>query len=329
MPATRPPIRRLLWTIGRLRSGRPLKATDVAEQFGVAVRTAYRDLDFLRDQCQAPLEYDRHEQSYVLTEPTYSLPLITLSQGEVFALFFAEKVLRQYRGTPYDEELRTAFRKVAEFLPEQVTVDPAMLEGLLSLDLGPVPVPEAETFRIVLDALLGRRPLNVRYASFSAGRTLERRIEPYRIYNWRGTWYVAAFDHRRGQVRDFALARIRSARALDERYRIPDDFDFDRYMADAFAIEKGTRPVNVAIRFSLQQSRWIRERQWHPTQRIQERLDGGCVVRFRVAGLVEVKRWVMQFGADAEVLAPKSLRGQVHRELERAAGKYHQSRRRP
>src|SRR6058998_777981 len=58
MPATRPPIRRLLWTIGRLRSGRPLKATDVAEQFGVAVRTAYRDLDFLRDQCQAPLEYD-------------------------------------------------------------------------------------------------------------------------------------------------------------------------------------------------------------------------------------------------------------------------------
>lgn len=103
LPATRPPLRRLIWTLSRLRSGRTLKATDVAEEFSVAVRTAYRDLDFLRDQWRAPVKYDHREQTYLLTEPTWSLPLVTLTRGEMFALFFAEKVLRQYRGTPYEE----------------------------------------------------------------------------------------------------------------------------------------------------------------------------------------------------------------------------------
>jgi len=98
LPATRPPLRRLFWTLGQLRAGRNLKATDVATQFEVGVRTAYRDLDFLRDQLRTPIEYDRSRGSFVLTDPTAPLPAVMLSQGEVIALFFAERVLAQYRG---------------------------------------------------------------------------------------------------------------------------------------------------------------------------------------------------------------------------------------
>jgi predicted DNA-binding transcriptional regulator YafY len=294
----------------------------VAKEFGVAVRTAYRDLDFLRDQCRAPLEYDRSGQSYVLTEPTYSLPLVTLSRGELVALIFAEKVLRQYRGTPYERELTSAFRKIEQFLPEEVTINPRMLEGALSIDLGPVAVPEAEVFRVVVDSLLARRTLRIRYASFSGGKTLERRVEPYRVFGLKGDWYVAAYDHRRGEVRDFSLARIRSASPLDDRYEIPPDFRFEDYMRDSFAIEKGSRAVNVAIRFAPRQARWIRERRWHATHRIQEQLNGGCVLRMKVSGLGEVKRWVMQFGAEAEVIAPRALRDDVAREMRKAANAY-------
>jgi hypothetical protein len=67
----------------RLRSGRPLKATDVAAEFEVNVRTAYRDLDFLRDEWRVPLEFDRAKGSYLLTEPMTSLPPVALSQGEL------------------------------------------------------------------------------------------------------------------------------------------------------------------------------------------------------------------------------------------------------
>jgi predicted DNA-binding transcriptional regulator YafY len=55
---------------------------------------------------------------------------------------------------------------------------------------------------------------------------------------------------------------------------------------------------------------------------VQDAIDGGCVLRMRVAGLGEVRRWVLQFGAEAEVLKPASLRREVVGELERARGVY-------
>ncbi len=72
--ATRPPLRRIFWALRQLRSGRPLKATDLAQQFEVHVRTAYRDLDFLRDEWRVPVEFDRAQGTYRLTEPTTTLP---------------------------------------------------------------------------------------------------------------------------------------------------------------------------------------------------------------------------------------------------------------
>ena len=79
--STLPQLRRLLWAVGRLRSGRPLKAHDLAAEFEVNVRTAYRSLDFLRDDWRVPLEFDRAQGTYRLTEPTVALPLVTMSEG--------------------------------------------------------------------------------------------------------------------------------------------------------------------------------------------------------------------------------------------------------
>ena len=125
--------------LGRLRAGQPLKATDVAREFQVGVRTAYRDLDFLRDEFRAPIEYDRARGTYLLTDTTVALPPVTLSQGEVVGLFFAEKVLAQYRGTPHEAEIASAFRKIQSLLPEEVQVLPDRILSYLSLDLGPLP----------------------------------------------------------------------------------------------------------------------------------------------------------------------------------------------
>jgi predicted DNA-binding transcriptional regulator YafY len=165
----------------------------------------------------------------------------------------------------------------------------------------------------------------MRYSSHTSGQTLNRKVDPYRVYNLRGDWYLAAWDHLRGEVRDFALHRIRSVRVLDESYDIDAGFRFEEYMRDAFSIEKGARPEHVVIRFSPRQARWIRERQWHRTARIRERRDGACVLTMKVAGLDEVRRWVMQFGADAEVLGPRRLRQEIQRELSTALLSYKRS----
>jgi predicted DNA-binding transcriptional regulator YafY len=303
----------MLWTLGQLRAGRALKATDLAARFEVGVRTAYRDFDFLRDEMRAPLEYDRARGSWSLTEPTAPLPPILLSEGELVALYFAEKVLAQYRGTPYEEDLTSAFRKLQALLPEEVVVRPERILSFLEIDPGPLPRADPAVFRDVLAGLTRHKRLEVRYASASSGRTLDRTVDPYRILSVGGTWYLVAWDARRRAVRDFALHRIRKVTLTDEPFQVTEGFKLDRYRADAFRIEKGGRPLNVAVRFSPRQARWIRERTWHRSARIQDRLDGGCILRLRVPLTSELTRWVLQYGPDAEVLAPKALRKDVAR----------------
>jgi len=319
---TRPPLRRLFWAVGRLRSGRPLKATDLAREFEVNVRTAYRDLDFLRDEWRVPLEFDRARGSYCLTEPLAGLPAVTLSQGELLSLYFAEKVLAQYRGTPFEPDLASAFRKMQELLPEDVRVLPSALDDFLSLDPGPLHTPDAAVFRDVLTAQRLRRKLLVRYRSLSSNRTSERRVHPYHVFNHRGDWYVAAWDEPRREVRIFALHRIRRATLTTEGFEVARGFSFRKYMADTFAIQKGEKPVAVAVRFAARQARWIRERKWHKSARVQEELDGGLVLRLQVAETSEIRRWVLQFGSEAEVLRPASLRRAVAQELAAAAKAY-------
>jgi len=322
LPSRRPPLRRILWMIDQLRAGRPLKARDVAARFEVGVRTAYRDIDFLRDEMRLPLEYVRALGSWSLTAPTAALPPVLLTQGELIALYFAEKVLAQYRGTPYEKDLAGAFRKIQALLPQEVAVTPERLLGFLDIDPGPVPLADADIFREVVAAVARRHRLDLRYASASSGRTLDRRVDPYRVVNVSGTWYLVAWDHLRGAVRHFALHRIRKASPTSEPFTIAPGFDIRKHRLEAFGIEKGARPVNVAIRFSALQARFMRDRTWHPSARIQDRIDGGCVLRLRVPLTSELTRWVMQYGPDAEVLAPKALRTEVVRRVQEMLGRY-------
>ena len=308
-----------MWALNRLRNGRALTAPDLAREFEVSLRTAYRDFDFLRDEWRVPLEFDHHKGTYWLTEPVTDLPLVSLSQGEVLAIYFADKVLRQYRGTPFEADLESAFGKIQDLLPEDVKVSPSRLDDYLSLDLGPLYTPDAAVFRSVLSALRLRRRALVRYRSLSAGRTTDRRIHPYHVFNMRGNWYVAAWDERRQEVRDFAIHRIRRVTLTTDGFEVPRGFDFRKYMAETFGIEKGARPVEVTVRFAPRQARWIRERRWHRSARMQESLDGSLNLRLRVADTSELRRWVMQFGSEAEVLSPPSLRRAIADDL-RAAG---------
>ncbi len=319
---TRPALRRLLWAIEQLRARRPLTATALAREFEVSVRTAYRDLDFLRDEWRVPLDFDPSERTYTLTGPIGALPTVTLSEGELVALYFAEKVLGQYRGTPFEGDLESAFRKIQELLPHLVPVSPEQIHDYLSFDPGALHTPDAGVFRTLLRAWQQRRRARVRYRSLSTGRTATRDLAPYHVANHRGDWYVAAHDPGHDDVRLFALHRCLSAELTDEPFVIPAGFRYERFMSGAFGVMRGGTPREVVVRFAARQGRWIRERQWHRSARVEVRPDGDVILRMRVAETSGVRRWLMQFGSEAEVLAPADLRREVARELSRALGAY-------
>src|SRR3954468_12179894 len=145
--ATRPPLRRLLALDQKIRSGQYPNARTLAAELEVHQRTVHRDLDFLRCELNAPLEYCPRRNGYFYAEPSYALPLVTWSEVELVAMFLAERALEQYRGTPLGRDLAAAFRKLTAHLPGAVTVDLEHLRQAYSVR-GPVATRgEARTFR--------------------------------------------------------------------------------------------------------------------------------------------------------------------------------------
>lgn len=309
--------------LGRLRGGKRVTATSLARAFEMTERTMYRDLATLRDGMNVPLDYDAAERTWRLTSPTMTLPGLPFSAAEMVAVYFAEKVLAPFRGTPFDRDLLFALTKLRDALPEEVTVLPRDVLADLSFDLGPLPESDPAVFGQVIDAMAARQRIVVRYKSLNSARTTDRTIEPYHLFGMRGDWYVAAFDHVRREIRIFAVHRIGRVTLTKETFQRDPGFDLRKYMADSLGgVEKSGRVANVAIRFAERQARWIRERPWHRTARVQDDVDGGCVLRMRVALTSDLRRWVMQFGSEAEVLAPKSFRSAIAREMKGAGALY-------
>ncbi|MBU1207397.1 MAG: WYL domain-containing protein [Proteobacteria bacterium] len=81
----------------------------------------------------------------------------------------------------------------------------------------------------------------------------------------------------------------------------------------------------VRVRISPGWARWVSEKIWHESQKVTRLPDGGLEVAFRAAGLDEIKRWVLSFGPEAQVLAPEKLKDMVHKDLSRNLLQYSMS----
>ena len=78
----------------------------------------------------------------------------------------------------------------------------------------------------------------------------------------------------------------------------------------------------VKVRISPGWARWVGEKIWHESQKAKKNGDGSLELSFRVAGLDEIKRWVLSFGPEAVVLEPEKLKEMVRKDLSRNLAQY-------
>jgi predicted DNA-binding transcriptional regulator YafY len=150
-------------------------------------------------------------------------------------------------------------------------------------------------------------------------------IEPYHLFNVRGDWQVVAFDHRRQGVRQFAVSRIETWTVLrTQRFVRDPDFSVVDYLSTGFLAERGDLSVKIEVWFDAYQARYMRGREFHPSQQIEEHEDGSLTVRLSSGALDEVRRWVMSFGRHAKVIVPASLAVQIAAEATEVARMYNQ-----
>jgi predicted DNA-binding transcriptional regulator YafY len=82
---------------------------------------------------------------------------------------------------------------------------------------------------------------------------------------------------------------------------------------------------SVKVRISPGWARWVGEKIWHESQKITKLPGGNLEITFQVAGLDEIKRWILSFGPECQVLVPAKLKELVHKDLSRNLAQYSKS----
>lgn len=320
MLKTKSQFERIIALDQQIRAGKYPNCRSFAKQHGIEVseRTVGRDIEYLKDRLQAPLKYDFVRKGFYYTEQTWSLPSLSLSEGELFAVLVASQVLKQYQGTPIAGKLEAVFEKIASALPDKMRLNPALIYNRFSFTNPPAKPVSEKIWTAIVNGLTNQRSVKIAYKAMESAKEKERLIDPYHIANLQGEWYVFAFDHRAEDVSQFAIPRINEATTTEKGFEMPEDFDPEKYLTNAFGrFATNEAAEQVRLRFDKEVAPWVLEREWHPKQKVKKLSDGGVELTFPVAknGLFEVFRWVLSWGRHVRVIDPLRLREMVEDEV--------------
>ncbi|MBN1349947.1 WYL domain-containing protein [candidate division KSB1 bacterium] len=320
MKTSHPPIRRMIYIDQQLRDRKYPTCRSIASEFEVNRKTIFRDIEYMRYQLDAPIAFDFQKNGYYYTQSDYFLPAIHLKESDLLSIIINERILSQYRDTPYHEEIKRVIEKILCYLPDDVTTE--HLGNFVSFKTAPASAIERHKFEILQQAILKHEQLSIKYQSQHRDQAATRRVNPLLLHNHHGNWYLVAHCLWRKERRIFAVNRILAIERTGITFEPPEDLSIDQILKDSFNIMCGGDIYHVKLKFSPYQARWIRERQWHKTQRLTELDSGGLIFEMDVQGLSDVKRWVMQYGAEVEVLEPEELRREIIREIGEMTARY-------
>jgi predicted DNA-binding transcriptional regulator YafY len=322
------------WTILRdLESARRLTIDELAARTGVTTRTIRRDLEALQE-AGFPLFDEVHENKryWTLEQRAFRrLDDTGFNLAELSALYFTRTLAEGLAATPFQHDVRNAFDKLAtaltpgmrQFLDRlplafQAKADPGVRAPTKPAGGSAGAKPDPRVAQL-LDATLHHRRVEMRYHSFSSNRDKAYAVEPQRLVFAQGGLYLLAFVPEYNELRTFSVDRILGLSLTEDRFE-PQELSEDAF-AHSLGVHQG-RPEPIEIAFDPLGSRYVRDRIWHPSQTIEERPDGGLVLKLTVSNDWALRGWILSFGALAKVIAPVELAAHIRGESERTAARY-------
>jgi proteasome accessory factor B len=313
----RPLWRRLQTIHHEIKEGRFPNASSLARQLSVSTKTVQRDLDYLRDELEAPIEFSRDENGYVYTRSDYVLPFLPVDGKDLFSIGVAAQVLSLFGGTPLARDLKACYERLAELMPPAVRLRPEIVMEKLALRALPFRPVREEIWTAAAEAMQRGVGLSIRYHRPGEAPGEARVICPYAFVLAGRDWMMLAEDRDAGQVKNFYLARIETAELTTQRYAIPRDFDAEAFFRNTFGLYVGdARPFRMRIRFGGDVADQIREMQFHREQKIETLPGGEVVLEMPAQSIKEARRFVLAYGKDATVLEPPELVEDLRAEVE-------------
>ena len=298
---------------------RGMTRAEMEEEFQVNRRHIYdylRDIETLGYVFEG--ESDDRERIWKIEGGFQGIKPEPATTSELMALYLAKAHLAYLTGTPFTQDLESLVRKLESGLPTKTA---NKIEQMMQVFL-PVQRPQrsyaskAGVLRELQKALLFQRPVRIAHRTLGYRRTVIHDVEPYGLQLFDGGLYLVGYSSRAKGFRRFAVERIQSATvdmSAEPFTRRPEYISRSKSRKAFGLIEDGV--MDVKIRISGEISPYFKERQWHPTQKLQSLKNGDVILSFQAGGMDEIVSWVLSWGARMKALAPTELVNAVNQEI--------------
>jgi predicted DNA-binding transcriptional regulator YafY len=310
---------RLLSLIMLLQSRSSWKASELADELNVSVRTIHRYMGML-EEMGIPLYSERGRYGGFSLVRGYKLPPLIFTAEEATVLYMGANLVRDVWGQTYDDAATAVTAKLDNVLPDDLRAEVAQLQQRLAV--GRLAArdyrPWESTIHTLRQCIINRRCVRLTYRGIVRQEETGRVVEPYGLaFQW-GQWYLAAFCRLRQDMRTFRIDRIQQIEPLAEAFTMPGDFDAREYLQRAMEYES---PHRVVVRLDARVARSVRE--WDSNWlEITDYDDGSISVQFGTADLNWATGWVLSYGAAAKALEPPELVKRVREAAESTLQRY-------
>lgn len=296
---------------------------ELCREMTVTRRTLYRDLEMVEE---AGYRFVREgggggfSKKWRFPPGMRKAPDKPYTESELLSLYFCMNLLQPFRGTPLRDGVESLLAKIeATFTQEEREYFGDLLfTHIAKMTPSKDYRRHAASVGALSRACLEHKKVEVTYrAGDDQSKTYA--FSPYCIAYYGGELYTIGWSDLRESVRTLRVDRIKTIKPLTQKFERPKDFDPEDYLGRSFGIYSEGEQEKVEIEFAKEASRTVLEREWHPTQRIEQGAGGKVTLKMTVQGLHEVARWVLYHAPYAKAVEPKELRAMVHASATKAA----------
>jgi predicted DNA-binding transcriptional regulator YafY len=175
----------------------------------------------------------------------------------------------------------------------------------------------------IIKAIENSQVIRIYYLPFYEDKPYFNEVHPYFLKEHGFRWYLVGLNEFKGQVRTYALDRIRDLQEAEGITYVPPGFDAEKYFKHSIGIiaPEGT-PALIKLAVQKTQAQYLITQPWHDSQNIEEETEEEVIFSFRVHPTYEFKSLVLSLGKDGRILEPASLRRELKSELALMLEKY-------
>lgn len=310
-----------------LNPGAPVTFASMQQRLEVSPATLKRDLAYMRDQLQVPVEYDRLGGGYTIRHQRVGdrveLPGLWFSAPEMQALLTMHKLLADLdAGALLAPHVEPLMARICSLLSREGVATEQVLQRIQLKLAGQHRAVEHAVFQQVCNAVLARKRVQLLYHSRGRDETLPRELSPQRMLYYRDNWYLAAHCHVRNGLRVFSLDRMSAVQTLEQPALDTPTPQWEQVLEAGFGIYNGGPLHTAVLHFDADSSRWVRDQIWHLQQRMVALDDGSLQLHLPYLNPQEVLSEVLSWGAAVKVLSPPELQQQVLKALQASVARY-------